>query len=158
MALALVRVDDRLIHGQIVAVWLKALGAHRILVVDDKTAKDEFLREVLELTAPPGVPVEVMTVDEGLTRVREAAESPARVFVLLRSPIAALRLREGGVPFEVLNVGGLGAGPGRRQLYRNISAGEQELEAMRELERRGTRVEFRIVPDDRPVTLGSVKV
>jgi mannose/fructose/N-acetylgalactosamine-specific phosphotransferase system component IIB len=157
MALALVRVDDRLIHGQIVAVWLKALGADRILVVDDKTAKDEFLREVLELSAPPGVPVEVMTVDEGSTRVREASESPERVFVLLRSPIAALRLHEAGVPYEVLNVGGLGAGPGRRQLYRNISAGEPELEAMRELERRGVRVEFRIVPDDRPVTLASVK-
>ena len=157
MALALVRVDDRLIHGQIVAVWLKALGADGILVVDDKTAKDEFLREVLELSAPPGVPVEVMTVDEGITRVREATESPKRVFVLLRSPIAALRLHQAGVPFEVLNVGGLGAGPGRRQLYRNISAGEQELEAMRELERRGVRVEFRIVPDDRPVSLASVK-
>jgi mannose/fructose/N-acetylgalactosamine-specific phosphotransferase system component IIB len=58
MGLRLVRVDDRLIHGQVVAIWLKALGARRILIVDDRTAHDEFLREVLELAAPAGTPVE----------------------------------------------------------------------------------------------------
>ena len=44
MTLRLVRVDDRLIHGQVVTLWLKALGAKRIVIVDDKTARDDFLR------------------------------------------------------------------------------------------------------------------
>lgn len=157
MALKLVRVDDRLIHGQVVAIWLKALSARRIIVVDDKTARDDFLRDVLELAAPPGVPVEVHDVERGIERVRELVDDPEPVFVLMRSPLTALRLREAGVAFPVLNVGGIGAGPGRRVLYRNISASAEELEAMRRLETLGTRVELRIVESDRPVMLSSVK-
>jgi mannose/fructose/N-acetylgalactosamine-specific phosphotransferase system component IIB len=59
VSLRLVRIDDRLIHGQVVAGWLRALGAQRIVIVDDAAARDEFLREVLTLAAPQGVPVEV---------------------------------------------------------------------------------------------------
>ena len=72
MTLKLVRVDDRLIHGQVVAIWLKALNAHRIVIVDDRTARDEFLREVLILAAPRGVAVEMHEVEPGIDRVRRA--------------------------------------------------------------------------------------
>jgi mannose/fructose/N-acetylgalactosamine-specific phosphotransferase system component IIB len=158
MTLRLVRVDDRLIHGQAAAIWLRTLGAKRIVIVDDKTARDEFLREILELAAPPGVPVEVHDVAAGTERARELASSPEPVFVIMRSPVTALRMREAGVDFPLLNVGGIGAGPGRKPLYRNISASPEELEAMRRLEAMGTRVELRIVESDRPVMFASVKV
>jgi PTS system mannose-specific IIB component len=157
MTLKLVRVDDRLIHGQVVAIWLKALRAERIVIVDDRTAADEFLREILELAAPPGVPVEVHDVERGTQRVRDLAAAPEPIFVLMRSPLTAVRLREAGVAFPLLNVGGMGAGPGRKVLYRNISASPEEIEAMRRLEEMGTKVELRIVENDRPVMFGSVK-
>jgi PTS system mannose-specific IIB component len=156
MALKLVRVDDRLIHGQVVTIWLKALNAKRIVIVDDQTARDEFLREVITLSAPPGVPVEVLDVESGTQRVLVLAADPEPVFVLVRSPIVALHLREAGVEFPLLNVGGLGAGPTRKPLYRNISANPEELEAMRRLESMGTAVELRIVENDRPVSFRSV--
>jgi PTS system mannose-specific IIB component len=158
MTLKLVRVDDRLIHGQVVAIWLRALGAKRIVIVDDKTARDEFLREILMLAAPPGVPVEVHDVAGGTERVRGLVADPEPVFVLMRSPLTAVKLREAGIEFPLLNVGGIGAGPGRKPLYRNISASPEEMEAMRQLEAMGTRVELRIVENDRPVMFASVKV
>jgi PTS system mannose-specific IIB component len=157
VTLKLVRVDDRLIHGQVVAIWLKALGAKRIVIVDDKTARDEFLREILELASPPGVPVEVHDLAAGTERVRQLASDPEPVFVIMRSPVTALHMREAGVDFPLLNVGGIGAGPGRKPLYRNISASPEELDAMRQLEAMGTRVELRIVENDRPVMFASVK-
>jgi PTS system mannose-specific IIB component len=156
MALKLVRVDDRLIHGQVVTIWLKALNARRIVIVDDRTARDEFLREVITLSAPPGVPVEVLDVESGTQRVLDLVADPEPVFVLVRTPIVALHLREAGVEFPLLNVGGLGAGPTRKPLYRNISANPEELEAMRRLESMGTSVELRIVENDRPVAFRSV--
>jgi mannose/fructose/N-acetylgalactosamine-specific phosphotransferase system component IIB len=158
MSLKLVRVDDRLIHGQVVAIWLKALGARRIVIVDDKTARDDFLREIIELASPPGVPVEVHDVERGIERVRELTTDPEPIFVLMRSPLTAVKLREAGIEFPLLNVGGMGAGPGRKPLYRNISASPEELEAMRQIEAMGTRVELRIVENDRPVMFSSVKV
>jgi PTS system mannose-specific IIB component len=156
MTLTLVRVDDRLIHGQVVAIWLKALNARRIVIVDDPTARDEFLREVITLAAPSGVSVEVLGLEAGTERVRGLAADPEPVFVLMRSPLVALHLREAGVEFPLLNVGGLGAGPTRKPLYRNISASPEEREALRRLESMGTTVELRIVENDRPVAFKSV--
>lgn len=156
MALKLVRVDDRLIHGQVVAIWLKALGAKRIVILDDRTARDDFLKEVITFAAPHGVPVEILEVEPGIERTRDLVASPEPVFVLMRSPLVAVRMREAGVEFPVLNVGGIGAGPGRTPLYRNISASAEELAAMRRLEELGTKVELRIVENDRPVAFASV--
>ena len=156
MALKLVRVDDRLIHGQVVAIWLKALNARRIVIVDDRTAHDEFLTEVITLSSPPGVVVEIHDVASGTERVKSLAGDPEPIFVLMRSPLVALRMREAGVEFPLLNVGGIGAGPGRKPLYRNISASPEEMVAMRQLESMGTTVELRIVENDRPVAFKSV--
>jgi PTS system mannose-specific IIB component len=156
MTLKLVRVDDRLIHGQVVAIWLKALNARRIVIVDDRTARDEFLKEVITYAAPAGVVVEIHDLDAGTARLRDLVTDPEPTFALMRSPLTALHLRQGGVEFPVLNVGGIGAGPGRKPLYRNISASPEELVAMRTIESMGTTVELRIVENDRPVAFKSV--
>jgi PTS system mannose-specific IIB component len=156
VSLQLVRIDDRLIHGQVVAGWLRALGARRIVVVDDATARDEFLREVITLAAPSGVPVEVLDVAAGAVRCIELAAGPEPAIVLVRSPRTVLSLRQAGVPIEVVDLGGLGAGPGRRRLHKTISVSPEELAELRQLEQLGTRVEIRIVADDRPVSLRSL--
>ncbi len=156
MPLKLVRVDDRLIHGQVVAVWLRAVGADHIVIVDDKTAQNEFVKEVLTLAAPAGAPVDVLSVADAVPRLQELAASESGTFVLLRSPLTALQLLQAGVAFSVLNLGGLGAGAGRHQLYRNISASGEELAALRSIEALGTRVEIQIVPDDRGVSFASL--
>jgi len=156
MTLSLVRVDDRLIHGQVIAVWYRALGADVILVVDDETAEDEFLAEVLVLAAPGGVDVEVYSVEDSAARITELATSKERAFVLVRSPISVLRLVEQGVPIPLLNIGGMGAASNRSKLYRNISASTEEIDAMHALERLGTKVEIRIVADDNAVSFSSV--
>jgi mannose/fructose/N-acetylgalactosamine-specific phosphotransferase system component IIB len=151
MSLRLVRIDDRLIHGQVVAVWLRALGAQRIVIVDDASARDPFMSEVLTLAAPQGVPVEVHGVAEGAVRLIELARTPEPVMVLARSPRTILGLRQAGVPIEVVDLGGMGSGPGRRRLHKTISASPDELRELRELEQLGTRVEVQIVADDRPI-------
>jgi PTS system mannose-specific IIB component len=156
MSLRLVRIDDRLIHGQVVAVWLRALGAQRIVIVDDASARDEFLREVLTLAAPQGVPVEVHDVASGAVRCIELATTPEPVIVLARSPRTILALRQAGVPIEVVDVGGMGGGPGRKRLHKTISISPDELRELRELEQLGTRVEIQIVADDRPIPFRSL--
>ena len=156
LSLRLVRIDDRLIHGQVVAVWLRALGARRIVIVDDSTARDEFLREVLTLASPPGVPVEVLGVSEGAIRCIELAATPEPVIVLARTPRTVLALRQAGVPIQVVDLGGMGAGPGRKRLHKTISVSPDELRELRTLEELGTRVEIQIVADDRPIPFRSI--
>ena len=156
MSLRLVRIDDRLIHGQVVAVWLRALGAKRIVIVDNASARDEFLREVLTLAAPDGVPVEVHDVASGAARCIELAKTPEPVIVLARSPRTMLALRQAGVPIEVVDLGGMGGGPGRKRFHKTISVSPDELRELRELEQLGTRVVVQIVADDRPIPLAQL--
>ena len=156
MSLRLVRIDDRLLHGQVVAVWLRALGAQRIVLVDDATARDDFLREVLTLAAPQGVPVEVHDVATGAARLIALAATSEPVIVLARTPRTVLELRHAGVPIEVVDLGGMGSGPGRRRLHKTISVSPDELRELRELEKMGTRVEIQIVADDRPIPFRSL--
>jgi PTS system mannose-specific IIB component len=156
MSLRLVRIDDRLIHGQVIAVWLRALGGKRIVIVDDATARDEFLREVLTLAAPHGVQVEVHDVAAGAVRLMELAPSPEPVMVLARSPRTILALRQAGVPIEVVDLGGMGAGPGRKRIHRTISVSPDEIRDLQAIEKLGTRVEIQIVADDRPIPFQSV--
>jgi PTS system mannose-specific IIB component len=156
LSLRLVRIDDRLLHGQVVAVWLRALGAQRIVIVDDATARDDFLREVLTLAAPQGVPVEVYEVATGAARLIALAATSEPVIVLARTPRTVLELRHAGVPIEVVDLGGMGSGPGRRRLHKTISVSPDELRELRELEKMGTRVEIQIVADDRPIPFRSL--
>jgi PTS system mannose-specific IIB component len=156
VSLRLVRIDDRLIHGQVVAGWLRALGADRIVIVDDATAADEFLRDVLTLASPPGVPVEVLSVADGAARLETLAASPEPVIVLARAPRSVLALRRAGVPIKVVDLGGLGAGPGRKRLHKTISVSPDELRELRELESLGAEVQIQIVADDRPIPLRSL--
>jgi PTS system mannose-specific IIB component len=156
MSLRLVRIDDRLIHGQVVAVWLRALGGKRIVIVDDATSRDEFLREVLTLAAPHGVQVEVLDVAAGAVRLMELAPGPEPVMVLARSPRTILALRQAGVPIEVVDLGGMGAGPGRKRIHRTISVSPDEIRDLQAIEKLGTRVEIQIVADDRPIPFHSM--
>jgi PTS system mannose-specific IIB component len=146
---ALVRIDDRLIHGQITLLWVTALDATRILIVDDRVAADPFMQDILRLAAP-GVTVNVTTVADALKHLGSEA---AKTIVLVKSPRTALELWEHGVPFTALNVGGLGAGPGRKLLYRNISASADDLAALRELALKGVDIAIQVIPDDKPVSL-----
>ena len=156
MSLRLVRIDDRLIHGQVVAGWLRALGGQRIVIVDDATARDEFLREVLTLAAPEGVPVEVLDLARGAARCLELAATAEPVIVLARSPRTVLGLRQAGVPIDVVDLGGMGAGPGRKRIHKTISMSSDEIRDVRQLEQLGTRVEVQIVVDDRPIPFSSL--
>lgn len=156
MTLRLVRVDDRLVHGQITVGWLAATGAALIVVVDDQAARDDFLREVLCAAAPPGITVDVCETSSAVARLVELATGGAPVLVLVRSPVTALHLREQGVDFAVLNVGGIGAGHGRRRIHKSVSVSPAEWAAMRRIEELGTRVVLQQVPEARAVPLASL--
>lgn len=152
---ALVRIDDRLIHGQVMAVWSKALGITEIVIAADDVAADPFMQKVMRAAAPPGVSVKVFTVEEAARYLQEAGDL-SRTIVLLKGPGPAVQLFEAGFRYSRLNVGGIGVAPGRKKLYRNIAASPQEVEMLKRLAAAGVQVQFRIVPEDRPISLESV--
>ena len=71
--IVLIRIDDRLIHGQVVTQWIKDTNGNRILIVDDKLVNDRMMMRILKAAAPPGVKVEVMTVADAETELKQDA-------------------------------------------------------------------------------------
>lgn len=152
----LVRIDDRLIHGQVMALWTKHLQAKRIVIVDDQVAKDSFLQTVLRGAAPPGISVEVYSVEQAPTALQRPEGERAKTIVLMKGPKTAIALCSAGVALDILNVGGMGAGPGRKQFFRNISATAEELEMFRRLEEMGVTSQIQIEPNARAISVASL--
>jgi mannose/fructose/N-acetylgalactosamine-specific phosphotransferase system component IIB len=158
MSLTLFRIDDRLIHGQVVTFWTRRLDSNHIVIASDEVAKDAFLKKVLKMTAPLGVKVSIFTQEETLNAFRDGTLEKDRVLLLVKSPEDAKALIDGGLETGVVNVGGMGAKPGTTSLYKNISALPEQIEIFRELTARGVSVEFQILPDHDAVTFDQLKL
>ncbi len=156
---ALVRVDNRLVHGQVLEAWLPALDAHGILVADDEAAGNILARSAMALAIPPGISFEVLRVSAAAELLRPGGKGPyaSRTLLLLRDVRDAVALHEAGVPMPQLNVGNVHFGAGRKQVSSSVFLDAGELEALERLEQAGTQVEVRAVPSERPIRLADLK-
>lgn len=156
MSLSLIRIDDRLIHGQVVEGWVPALGIERILVVSDDAASDPTQAALWNLCAPEGVELIIESLENAADCVRRYAADAAKTLVLASGPKEVLALLEAGVNLESVNVGGLHYAAGTVQLGKAIYLGAEDLDAFKRIAERGVRVEGRAVPDEAPIDLLSV--
>ena len=147
--LGLVRIDDRLIHGQVIVGWCRHRDFTRIVIVDDDIAADSFMQEVLRLAAPPGLRVDVVSIEEGAKELSQELPDRRTTMVLLRSPLAARQLYDGGVRYGALNVGGIGSRPGRKNIFKNIAASKEEIAILKSLMAEGVKVTLLTVPGER---------
>ena len=147
--LGLVRIDDRLIHGQVITVWCRHQRFTRIVIVDDGMAADSFMQEVLSLAAPPDLQVDVLSIEEGINSLGETAPDRETTMVLLKSPLAAKRLYDGGLKYNALNVGGIGSAPGRKNVFKNIAFSEEEVVILKYLMDQGVEITLLTVPGEK---------
>ena len=130
MSVVLVRVDQRLLHGQVAVGWAPRLDAEHILIADDALAADAFGREVILSAAPGDLTVEVTPVEDALPRLQELED---RTIVLVRNPAALLRLVEGGASIPEANVGGLYWREGARRFLDYVFVTPDDVDAFRKL-------------------------
>ena len=157
MSVVFYRIDDRLIHGQVMTGWSKVYQATRIFVVDDKTAQDQFLCQVMKMAVPRDYDVHIYTVEQALEAI--ANDPPElRTIVLAKTPDVMQRLPEGGAPMKELNLGGMGYVAGRKMILRNIQVSPAELEQLQAIAAKGVRVFCQIVPDGKCIEIDKVKL
>src|SRR5512135_1816152 len=109
------RIDDRLIHGQVVEGWVNFLKATTILVADDKVAANPLQRSIMEIAVPQGLKVIIGTVDEICRRLHAPDLEKERVILLFSNPADVLRSLRCGIACEALNIGGMHYVPGKRK-------------------------------------------
>ena len=149
----LCRIDDRLIHGQVMTSWVKSTGANKIMIVDDETAANPFLKTVYKGAVPSNVRVGVFNEKKAADRLIKGFKPTDRVIVLAKYPQTFLSLVNRGASISQIIIGGMGARGNRTKFYRNISATDEERQIFRELIAKGIDVEIQILADDLQVKI-----
>lgn len=145
----LVRIDDRLIHGQVIAVWCNHKPFTRIVIIDDQVASDTFMQQVLKMAAPPNITVDVLGVEEAIDVLSQDTVKPETTMLLMKTPETARRLYENGLQYGALNIGGMGGGPGRKNVFKNIAMSKEEIETLKHLMNEGVDIILLTVPGEK---------
>ena len=106
MNITVMRIDDRLIHGQIVTKWIDYANAKKIIVADDKAAGDPMQQMLLKLAVPSGVKLEILTKADALKKIQEDSSS-INVLLMVRNPKEANSLLDMGLKIDTINVGNI---------------------------------------------------
>ncbi|SHE94247.1 PTS system, N-acetylgalactosamine-specific IIB component/PTS system, sorbose-specific IIB component/PTS system, galactosamine-specific IIB component [Seinonella peptonophila] len=148
MKINLMRIDDRLIHGQIVTAWIAYANADRILVVDDLVANDEFQQTLLKMATPANVKLTMVSEEEARSLIKED-QSDEPSFLIVRGVQQALALIENGLDIASLNVGNINMKKGKTKILSSLWLDEQEVAAFRKLAALQVKLDVRTVPTDR---------
>lgn len=155
--IVLTRIDDRLIHGQVMTSWLNYTSATKIMVVDDKSAEDPFLKTVLKNAVPKNVGLGVFSAKAAAQRLLGKGFSETdRVILLVKYPETIVKMMELGVSFDCVNIGGMGAAKGREKFYKNISASEEEKIMLKKIMNSGCKLEIQIIAEDQAVDVAKL--
>jgi D-glucosaminate PTS system EIIB component len=150
----LYRVDERLIHGQVVVAWGAVLHPDRIAVVDDDLAASEWEQELYVMGLPEGLETVFVTVAAARQALAEWRGSPLRSILLTRDVGTMWRLAEGGtLAGETVNIGGIHHAPGRRAVLPYVFLSPEERDELRLLAGTGVRICARDLPAAREVPL-----
>ena len=155
MSIQLVRIDDRLIHGQVVMAWSKAIAVKRMVVIDDQVAGDVIRKMLLETVAPPGVKVSVFTIAQGIEALQQNQFGDEKLLLLCTNPMTIVLLIEGGIGIHKVNIGGMSFSLGKTQLTKAVSVDEKDRNAFKQLHEQGVVLEIQILPNDTPVDIMS---
>jgi mannose/fructose/N-acetylgalactosamine-specific phosphotransferase system component IIB len=147
------RIDDRLIHGQVVEGWVNFLKATSILVADDRVASNALQRSIMEISVPQGLTVYIGTVEDICSRLRSSPPGNERAILLFSTPADVVRALKLGLQCSALNIGGMHYMPGKRKLIDVLAVDEADLEALRTIAAQGVKVEIQTVPTQKPLTL-----
>lgn len=154
MTLDLFRIDERLLHGQVIVGWGMRLGLERYVVVDDELAESEWEQDLYSAGLPPGVSVDFLSEDDAVADLPSLLGMRERGAVLTRSTAAMKRIADAGLlRGKRVNVGGLHEGDARRSVLRYVSLRTDEEDDLRSIAASGARVSARDLPNAREVGL-----
>ncbi|HBO37551.1 MAG TPA: PTS mannose transporter subunit IIAB [Pasteurellaceae bacterium] len=133
MNITLLRIDDRLIHGQVATSWAKAVKCEAIFAVSDEVAADSMRRDLLLQVAPEHLKSYVLPVEKAIKVYHNPKYSGKNILWLVTKPADVLRLIEGGVKIDKVNVGGMTYKDGNKLLSDAVTVGKADIEAFRKL-------------------------
>lgn len=157
MGIELYRIDDRLVHGQVVIGWGKQKGLGFIVLVDDAVAGSEWEQDLYRMGVPPEIELSFASVAD-FAREVDRWRTDRRAGMVLTSDIGTMvALCRAAPPVPAVNLGGIHHHPGRRERLPYVYLSDDEWRALEELDRRGSVVTAQDVPSSAPVPLQALR-
>ena len=144
----LVRIDDRLIHGQVAFTWVPALGVNYIIVANDKVAKDEFQKMTLGLAKPANTKLLIVSINEAAIFLNEVKNQPLKILVLINCIKDAASLTENVAEIKSVNFGGIRSKEGSTLISKAVAITNDDLPVLDEMIEKLIELEIRQVPTD----------
>jgi len=149
--ISLVRVDDRLLHGQIICAWVPYVEANALIVASDEVASNGLVREIMGACACDELKVTVLKVDDAVLELRKNSGGDDRVILVFANLTDAMRFYEQGVKFKTLNIGNIHHAPGGRNISPSVIVDRQDEEIMERFVALGVVIDIRDVPAKEPI-------
>lgn len=143
-----VRIDNRLVHGQIIETWLPFTRARMIVVVNDELSSDLIRQEIMALAIPDDVEIVFLPIPRASLFFSQNKLDDEDVLVLFSNCLDAKNAYEAGFSYSVINIGNLHYGPGKRQLCQHVAVNDEDESCLRFLESRGVALDYRCIPSD----------
>ena len=153
--IALARIDDRLVHGQVVTKWVQRTKSNHIIIVDDTLAQNSFLADVYKMAAPVGVTVSVKSTKQAADEWKENQFGDGTVLLLFKNPQNVQKACENGIHIESLQVAGMGSASGKK-VYKTVSLSEDDAQVLQKFSQQGIHVYFQALPEDKPTDIGFI--
>lgn len=147
--IANIRVDARLIHGQVATMWTRELSVTRIMVIDDQIVKSDVQKATLKNAVPGGIHLSILTVKGAAQRIKKGQYAGQRVFIIVKHPDILSKLLEEGVSFNEINIGNMSMTEGARQIAKSVAVTADDIELLKRLSEKGVRVYHQMVPNDK---------
>lgn len=144
----LVRIDNRLVHGQVGVTWVNYLGANLLVVANDEVANDEVQQSLMDMVLPDVIQSRYFTLQKTIDVIHKASPRQ-KIFLVVKDVHDVLALKEGGVPFDHVNIGNMHYEEGKKQVSSTVSVDDKDVAAFKRLDELGVKLDLRGVPTER---------
>lgn len=144
-----VRIDSRLIHGQVATMWTRNLNATRIMVVDDQIVKSNVQKATLKTAVPAGVHLSILTVKGAAKRINSGRYKGQRVFLIVKKPQILNQLVNDKVNLPFVNIGNMAMAKGAKQVAKSVAVTDDDIAIFKQLAHMGIKLYHQMVPNDK---------
>ncbi|WP_297597632.1 PTS N-acetylgalactosamine transporter subunit IIB [uncultured Cetobacterium sp.] len=145
--IVLVRIDNRLIHGQVATAWAQYSGANLLLVPNDDVAQNTTRQGLMNLAAPKGAQTRYFSIQKTIDVIHKAAPRQL-IAIIAETPQDVLKLVEGGVPIKKVNIGNMHMSEGKTQISKAVCVDQCDIDTFKKLSQYGVKLEIQRVPTE----------
>lgn len=149
--ITLLRIDHRLLHGQVAFSWTQYIGADCILIANDNVPNDDLRKTTIKLAKPPEVKLVIKNIADSIEAIKSGVTDKYRLFIVVESVEDAWRLAQGAPGINSINLGGIKAKPGSQNISKAINLLPPEIDQLNQLADMGIEIEIRQVPNDKKI-------